>query len=114
MELREAKGSDFEAIVRLVPTQEELFYVYPKGLHPFTVDQLRFGRRIFWVVFFFVSLAFFGYTISDAILSDVEEVLSSNVFVISLLVLMVLILLPQFLANYLYAFRSRHLWASAP
>jgi ribosomal protein S18 acetylase RimI-like enzyme len=41
MEIREANESDFEAVVSLVPTQDELFYVYPKGLHPFTVDQLR-------------------------------------------------------------------------
>lgn len=71
--------------------------------------QVRFGRRMFWVIFFFVSLGFFGYTISDAMPSDVEEVLASGVFVISILVLMVLIFLPQFLANYLYAFRSTHL-----
>ena len=41
MELREATMSDFEAIVRLVPTQEELFFVYPRGKHPFSVSQLR-------------------------------------------------------------------------
>ena len=41
MEVREANESDFESIVRLIPSQEELFYVYPKGRHPFTVDQLR-------------------------------------------------------------------------
>lgn len=75
--------------------------------------QIGFGKRMFWAVFFFVSLAFFGYTILDAMLLDVEEVLSSGVFVISLLVFMVLIFLPQFVANYLYAFRSRHLWAKA-
>lgn len=41
MELREATALDFEAIVRLVPTQDELFLVYPKGKHPFTVDQVH-------------------------------------------------------------------------
>lgn len=40
-EIREAAAEDFEAIVRLVPSQEELFLVYPKGTHPFSVDQLR-------------------------------------------------------------------------
>jgi len=41
MEIREATEGDFEAIVRLVPSQDELFLVYPKGKHPFTVGQLR-------------------------------------------------------------------------
>lgn len=41
MELREATAPDFEAIVRLVPTEDELFRVYPKGKHPFTVDQIH-------------------------------------------------------------------------
>lgn len=41
MELREVTTYDFEAIVQLVPTQHELFLVYPKGKHPFTVEQVR-------------------------------------------------------------------------
>lgn len=41
MKLREATPSDYEAIVRLVPTREELFLVYPGGKHPFTVEQLH-------------------------------------------------------------------------
>lgn len=76
--------------------------------------QVRFGRRIFWTAFFFVSLGFFGYTMSDAMLSDVEDVLSSNFFVISLVILILLIFLLQTLANYLYAFRSKHLWTNVP
>ena len=41
MEVREATAEDYEAIVRLVPTREELFLVYPKGIHPFSVSQIR-------------------------------------------------------------------------
>lgn len=41
MDIREATVEDFEAIVRLVPSQEELFLVYPKGSHPFSIGQLR-------------------------------------------------------------------------
>ena len=41
MEIREASTEDFDGIVRLVPSQEELFLIYPKGKHPFSVDQLR-------------------------------------------------------------------------
>lgn len=41
MELREAKTSDYESIVKLIPTPEELFLVYPKGVYPFTVEQVR-------------------------------------------------------------------------
>lgn len=41
MEVREATAQDYEAIVRLVPTREELFLVYPKGIHPFSVSQIR-------------------------------------------------------------------------
>jgi hypothetical protein len=51
---------------------------------------------------------------SDAMLSDVEDVLSSNFFVISLVILILLIFLLQTLANYLYAFRSKHLWTNVP
>lgn len=39
--LREATPADFPAIVRLVPSREELFYVYPKGRYPFSEDQLH-------------------------------------------------------------------------
>jgi len=41
MKLREATANDFEAIVRLIPTEDELFRVYPKGKHPFTIDQVH-------------------------------------------------------------------------
>lgn len=41
MEIRKATEQDYEAIVRLLSTREELFRVYPKGIHPFTVEQLR-------------------------------------------------------------------------
>lgn len=41
MELRETTPEDYEAIVRLVPSRGELFLVYPKGRHPFSVEQLR-------------------------------------------------------------------------
>jgi ribosomal protein S18 acetylase RimI-like enzyme len=41
MELREATTSDFDAIVRLIPTEDELFRVYPKGKHPFTLEQVQ-------------------------------------------------------------------------
>ena len=41
MDIREASEEDFKAIVRLVPTRDELHRVYPKGTHPFTVEQLR-------------------------------------------------------------------------
>ena len=41
MEIRGASAEDFEDIVRLVPSREELFLIYPKGTHPFSVDQLR-------------------------------------------------------------------------
>ena len=38
---REAIETDSTAICRLIPTQEELFRVYPRGTYPFTVDQVR-------------------------------------------------------------------------
>jgi ribosomal protein S18 acetylase RimI-like enzyme len=41
VELRAAQESDFEAIIRLIPSQKELFYVYPSGRFPFTMEQLR-------------------------------------------------------------------------
>lgn len=41
MDFRKATTGDFDAIVGLVPTEEELFLVYPKGKHPFTVEQVH-------------------------------------------------------------------------
>ena len=41
MQIRAATASDFESIVRLVSTREELFYVYPNGKHPFSINQLE-------------------------------------------------------------------------
>ncbi len=41
MDIRPATQEDYKAIVSLVPNREELFLVYPKGKHPFTVSQLQ-------------------------------------------------------------------------
>jgi ribosomal protein S18 acetylase RimI-like enzyme len=41
MEICKATTQDYDAIVRLVPTEDELFLVYPKGEHPFTVEQVH-------------------------------------------------------------------------
>ena len=76
--------------------------------------QMRFGKRIFCAVFFIVSVGYFSYTIGYEMLSDVDGAITSGYFVVFLIAFMFLILLPQFIANYLYAFRSKHLWANAP
>lgn len=41
MEFRAATTEDFEAIVRLLQNQDELFRVYPKAKYPFTVEQVQ-------------------------------------------------------------------------
>lgn len=41
MDFRKATAQDYEAIVRLVPSEDELFLVFPKGEHPFTVEQVH-------------------------------------------------------------------------
>jgi len=46
MEIRKATAEDFEAIVRLVPSKDELFLVYPKGTYPFTVEQVRYLSEV--------------------------------------------------------------------
>lgn len=76
--------------------------------------QVRFGNRTFWVVFFFVLAGFFGYTIGYEMFSDIDELVESGYFVLFLVTIMFLLLAPQFVASYLYAFRSGHLWAKAP
>lgn len=76
--------------------------------------QLKVGNRLFWAAFFLISVAFFGYTVGYEMWSGVEELQEADYFIYFLIVLMFLLLAPQFLANYLYAFRSRHLWADAP
>lgn len=39
--IRGAVPDDYPAICRLIPDEEELFWVYPKGSYPLTVDQLE-------------------------------------------------------------------------
>jgi ribosomal protein S18 acetylase RimI-like enzyme len=41
VKFREAVQADYEGICKLVPTERELYLVYPRGTHPFTVDQVR-------------------------------------------------------------------------
>ncbi|MCL4471992.1 MAG: GNAT family N-acetyltransferase [Gammaproteobacteria bacterium] len=41
MHFREAVQADYEDICKLVPNEHELYLVYPRGTHPFTVDQVR-------------------------------------------------------------------------
>jgi ribosomal protein S18 acetylase RimI-like enzyme len=38
---REAVQTDYEDICKLVLSERELYLVYPRGIHPFTVDQVR-------------------------------------------------------------------------
>lgn len=44
--IRPAAPEDYPDICRLVPTEEELFLVYPRGRHPLTVSQLQELARI--------------------------------------------------------------------
>ena len=39
--IRPARPDDYQAICDLIPNEEELFLVYPKGRHPLTVAQLE-------------------------------------------------------------------------
>ncbi len=41
MLFRDAVEDDYSAVCALVPTREELFWVYPRGAHPLTVDQVK-------------------------------------------------------------------------
>lgn len=41
MHFREAVHADYEEICKLVPSERELYLVYPRGAHPFTVEQVR-------------------------------------------------------------------------
>jgi len=38
---RQANEDDFQAICNLITSKEELFYIYPYGEYPFTVEQLK-------------------------------------------------------------------------
>ena len=40
-EFREAKENDYKGICSLVRNSDEMFFFYPKGNYPLTVDQLR-------------------------------------------------------------------------
>lgn len=39
-QFRDVTGEDFKVIASFPQNQEELFYMYPKGIHPLTADQL--------------------------------------------------------------------------
>lgn len=39
---REALQADYADICRLVPNAQELYWVYPRGTYPFTVDQITY------------------------------------------------------------------------
>ncbi len=41
MYFRDAIQSDYEDICKLVPSERELYLVYPRGTHPLTVDQVK-------------------------------------------------------------------------
>ena len=41
IEIRAATPEDLEPISRIIPDQDELFLVYPKGRYPFTVSQVQ-------------------------------------------------------------------------
>lgn len=41
MEIRPLEPTDCQAVCDLIPNEEELFLVYPKGKFPLTVDQLK-------------------------------------------------------------------------
>lgn len=46
--IRQAASDDFQAICNLIPNEEELFLVYPKGKYPLTLEQVEklFQRRL--------------------------------------------------------------------
>ena len=41
MHCRAAVPTDYEDICKLVPTEHELYLVYPRGTYPFTVEQVK-------------------------------------------------------------------------
>ena len=41
MHFREAVPADYEDICKLVPNEHELYLVYPRGIHPFTIEQVK-------------------------------------------------------------------------
>ena len=76
--------------------------------------QIRLGKRQYWVVFLFVNVAFFISTFGYAALSIESEFFETMGlgFVISVLLAGAVLTLPMFVANFLYAFRSKHIWAA--
>lgn len=77
------------------------------------VWQIRFWKRQYWAVFLFVNVAFFLSSIGYAMLSNESEFIETMGlgFVIGVLLAGTVLTLPMFIANFLYAFRSKHLWA---
>ncbi len=82
------------------------------GLYAF-ISQVALGRRLFWAAFFFASLGYLIWSMADVFISDptVPEPLT---FWVTLFVLSLALLTPQFVALFLYAFRSQKLWAPSP
>ena len=80
------------------------------------VWHVRFGKHQYWAAFFFVSMVFFLSSMGYAVLSnDAEFIASAGLgFTIGVLLLGTALTIPMFIANYLYAFRNKHLWAGSP
>jgi len=77
------------------------------------VWQVRFGKHQYWAVFFFVNIVFFLSSIGYAVLSNDSEFIESMGlgFTVGVLLLGTALTIPMFIANFLYAFRNKHLWA---
>jgi hypothetical protein len=78
--------------------------------------QIRFVNCQHWVVFFFVNVAFFafsmGYTAFCLEPNSFKEI--GLGFLVSLFVVGSALTLPMLFANYQYAFRNKHLWSINP
>lgn len=82
------------------------------GLYAF-VSQVALGKRFFWVAFFFLNLGFFLWSMAMS-LSLAPTLPEPVTFWVTLFILVFVLLAPQFVAIFLYAFRSPKLWAHRP
>jgi hypothetical protein len=76
--------------------------------------QVRFGKQHYWAVFFFVNVLFFFSAIVYALVSKEFIAEMGLGFALSVLLLGTVLTLPMFVANFLYAFRNKQLWAASP
>ena len=76
--------------------------------------QIRIGKCQYWVLFLFINIIFFFTSTGYALFSNESNLIEDMGFgfIVTMFGVGIVLTLPMFIANFLYAFRNNHLWSS--